>query len=76
MDSAAIAAGVADFRSDAAFPFERAAALTVLRASDGAKVELASLWRAPLGPAGAPAAAAPGATAEATTILVFGRNLL
>lgn len=65
MDSAAITAGVADFRSDAAFPFERAAGLSVLRAQDGARVDLVDLWRAPLAD-GAPA----------TTLLVFGRNLL
>ena len=67
MDDAAIAAGVADFRSAAApFPFERAAGLSVQRAADGARVDLASLWRAPLAPGGAPV----------TTLLVFGRNLL
>jgi hypothetical protein len=65
MDTAAIAAGVEDFRSDASFPFERAAGLSVLRAGDGERVDLAELWRAPLAD-GAPA----------TTLLVFGRNLL
>lgn len=68
MDSAAIAAGVADFQSaGAAFPFARAGGLTLLRATDGARVELASMWR------GAPPPAAPAPT---TTLLVFGRNLL
>lgn len=73
MDSAAIAAGVADFRSAAAFPFERAAGLSVLRATDGTPVELASLWRAPLAPGGG---GAPAPATATTTLLVFGRNLL
>ena len=63
MDSAAIAAGVAAFQSAGGFPFERAPGLTVLRASDGEPVELSSLW-------------APPQEAPATTLLVFGRNLL
>lgn len=74
MDSAAIAAGVADFRSAAAaFPFERAAGLSVVRATDGSPVELASLWRAPLAPGGG---GVPAPATATTTLLVFGRNLL
>jgi len=68
MDSAAIAAGVADFTTPGAeFPFARAAPLAVTHGLSGAALPLASLWE--------PSAAA-ASSSPTTTLLVFGRNLL